>query len=267
MNTRSRAATRPLLAAALALLVTVAGAPAGAQTEDELRDELARTRDELRISQALVATLREEIARLQAEVRELRGREGPGAGGDLPSDPLACPASMAAELARRYERDLAHLGGSSTPERFAAAATEWCDEMSRAIRGRREWLVSITDLEPLAGSRDQTARMRVFDEVSLLPLGEYELVQVPARIASRVEAEPDAALWLLTAEVAADPVYNPARASRGAFDEPPFVGPFVESGFALEWVSVAPTDLVPTASETPGEAPSLPEPPPPGRDR
>jgi hypothetical protein len=266
MRICSHPTARPLLALALTWLALLGAPAARAQSEDELRDTLARTRDELRVAQALIATLREEVARLQAENRELRGEGSIEARADLPSDPLSCPESMAAELRRRYERDLAHLVEASSPEGFAQQATDWCEEMRRAIRGRREWLIAVADLAPLAGSRDQTARIRVFDEVTLLPLGDYELVQIPGRFVSRLKAEPDAALWLLTAEVAADPVYNPSRASRGAFDEPSFVGPYVESGFTLEWINLAATDLDPTTGPAPEAAP-LPEPPAPGPDR
>lgn len=271
LDTRRR--RRPAMAPWLLCLATIATAPAAAQTAsppapavDDLEAELARTRQELRTAQALIETLREEVARLQAEVRELRGEDLPEPRADVPLDPLASPASMTAELIRRYQRDLAHLPKN---ESFAEEAEAWCELTSRKIRGRRDWLISIDDLTPQISSRDSTARIRVFDPVSLLPIGEFQMVAVPARFASRVAAEPEAALWTLTAEVAADPTYNPARPTRGVFDAPTFVGPYIETGFTLEWVGITATDLQP-ATTPPGEiaeTPPLPQPPAPGPDR
>jgi hypothetical protein len=250
---------------AAVLLTLLAGAAAGAQTVDELQDELARTRDELRAAESLIATLREEVARLQAELRELRGEASIEPRADIPADPLACPDSMAAELTRRYVRDLAHIPAAE--DGFEQAALEWCDRAAREVRGRREWLVSVADLAPEPNGRDHSARIRVYDELSLLPLGDSELVVVPGRFVPRLKAEPDAVLWLLTAEVSADPVYNPMRLSRGAFDEPAFVGPAIESGFALDWISLTSTEFVPTGENAPPEVAPVARPPAPGADR
>ncbi len=256
---------RAALAAAAGL--TLLTPLAGAQPVDELQDELARTRDELRAAESLIVTLREEIARLQSELRALRGEEPAEAMAEIPADPLACPASMAAELTRRYERDLGHLPKAGPGSGFEGAAMGWCERMASEIRGRREWLVSIDELRQEPGARDSTARIRVFDELSLLPLGGFEVVEVPARMAARIKAEPETALWLLSAEVSADPMYNPSRAERGAFDAPPFVGPHVESGFRLDWIGLVATDLVPPGAETPEGGTPLPQPPRPGPDR
>lgn len=256
------------LAAAVALL---AGSPARAQTTEKLgtealRAELLQTREELRTAQALIETLRAEVARLSMALREAADGPALEAIADLPADPLACPASLTAELARRYARDLAHLPNASPRDGFERAATDWCEQMHHEIQGRRDWLVSLTDMTPVPGSRDLAAVMRVYDEVVLLPYGEPERVVVPARFVTRLRAEPAARLWAATLEVSAEPVYNPTRDARGPFNEPPFVGPFVESGYHLEWIGLTPTTLAPTPTEPENPAP-LPPPPPPGPER
>lgn len=248
----------------------LAGSPSIAQSADELDADNARLREELRIARTTIENLRQEVARLRAEVSELRGEEPQAPTAELPSDPLSCPDAMAAELRRRYERDLAP--NAPRDERdldaFSRLATEWCDEMRDDIVGRREWLAEIEGLAPVEGRRDWRARIRVYDEVSLLPLGGWATVDVPPRMVSRLEAEPEVRLWLIAAEIAADPAFNPARATRGPFDVPALVGPYVESGVALDWVGITPTLLGPTAQDEQAD-PGIPitSPPRPGRDR
>jgi len=81
-------------------------------------------------------------------------------------------------------------------------------------------------------------------------------------------ADPETQLWNLGIEIHARPTYNAARSTAGAFNEPAFLGPNVESGFSLTWLSLAPTTFIPTnQADAVADTPTLPRPPRPGQDR
>ncbi|MEO1718163.1 MAG: hypothetical protein AAFR76_13755, partial [Planctomycetota bacterium] len=63
-------------------------------------------------------------------------------------------------------------------------------------------------------------------------------VEVPRLFIDRIENDPRYDRWLLTAVVIAAPRYNDERATRGVFEYPPFVGPYVDFDFELDWISL-----------------------------
>lgn len=168
----------------------------------------------------------------------------------IPADPLASPASMLAELQRRYAADLAPSDANPTDP--AAPLTverrrqldQWCLEQTGLLQGPVEWRVRFTDFSR-PSRREATARMTVIDPTSGLPIGDPLEVAVPRTLADRLERElslgrdPDKApLWTLTANLSATPKLNPARPTPGVFNHPAFVGPYVEFAFDLTWRNV-----------------------------
>ena len=221
------------------------GAPpadGGARVRD-LEDEVARLRQE---NEALQQRVRD----LQAQVDRLQPQPAAAAPDALPLDPYASPASLLAELKRRYSRDLGDLsrGTQTQRDRFEAQARRWCDRTRIDVRGRTRWLALLDDIQvPEVGTPD--AMVRVLDEFTHKPVGEGFRVELSRAFARRARllAEEHAHLYAnapvgeapvlayeITGMLIANPACNGERTSSGVFDFPPVVGPCVEFGARLD---------------------------------
>ena len=180
----------------------------------------------------------------------------------VPADPLASPASLLAELQRRYAADLAPTDANPTDPAAPLSGErrrkidQWCVEQASLIQGPIEWRVRFTDFRE-AARRDYRALMTVTDPASGLPIGDALDVAVPRTLAERLAREltlgrdPDKApLWTLTGTLAAAPKLNPDRPTPGVFNHPAFVGPYVEFDFHLTWRNVTVLPNVHPASTT-----------------
>lgn len=261
----TRRGTRPgvLLLAVAASSVVPVGMVSGQGTVDireVLEDRERLTRDlhaaleRIETLEAELADLRNERRGLEARVREAelvlsslrRELAGPGERrveprptAPVPEDPLSSPASLLRELRAQYYERMRSVPDGTGAERAAyrEEVALWCRLTERSLRGKRTWLVELDDLVPLARDR-AVARLTVIDEQTGLPIGDPVDVAVPAKFADRVQREPRYDRWLLTAIVIATPGYNESRLTRGVFEYPPFVGPYVDFDFELDWISL-----------------------------
>lgn len=198
---------------------------------NERRGLLARVRDAEQVLSAL---------RLEMEAADPNGSATLVAErAPAPADALASPASLMRELRNRYFETMRDVADATPAERaeYKQQVALWCRLTNRELRGRRTWLVELEDLIPLRGGR-AVGRLRVIDEASGLPIAEAVDVEVPRVFIDRVENDPRYDRWLLTAIVIAAPRYNEARATRGVFEYPPFVGPYVDFDFELDWIAL-----------------------------
>jgi hypothetical protein len=290
-----------LLAPIAALVMALApGVPAVAQpvAPAELRREIENLQVENQSLANQVRVLTDQLATLQAEhaaaLERLRTVEAenqflreqgaqaapPGAAAPtestepaathapIPEDPLASPASMLAELQRRYNADFGppadpNMAPSPPPIDTAAppltsalrkALDLWCVGQARELRGPIEWRVRFTGLRALDRS-DYAAMLTVIDPATGLPIGDTLEVAVPRDQAERLARElgptggdVKAPLWVLTGSIIARPRFSADRATAGVFNHPAFVGPYVEFGFELDWEAVA---LAPPGGDPP----------------
>lgn len=228
-----------------------------------LRAEVQRLRSALDEALRRLAAAEAALARLGVPLGTTTEDADP-ATVDAPADPLASPASLLVELRRRYERDLA--GGPTEAAARRAAVAAWCKSIRAEMKGRRDWLVTIAPVEQPGGSPSRPeAMVRVYDEALLRPIGEAVRVRIPARHAAQVRSRPDQRLWTLTAAIAAAPRFEERRETEGIFNYPPFIGPFAEFEFELEWVSLTASPR--TLPESPAAAPTETPPPAPGQPR
>ena len=245
-------------------LALASGGTAFAQAPVNLRslmEENTRLTEELRVARERVEALTAELAELKNERRglesrvrdaelvlsalrrELAGPQTPIETSEprapIPTDALASPASLLRELRAKYYETMRSLP-DSTPAEQAAYREQvalWCRLTERELRGKRTWLVEIDDLVPLARDR-AVARLTVIDEQTGLQLGDPSDVAVPPKFVDRIESDTRFERWLLTTIVIATPSYNESRVTRGVFEYPPFVGPYVDFDFELDWVSL-----------------------------
>lgn len=239
---------------------------------EEARDEASRRAEQLAIA---VERLRGDLQTRNEQINELipEGTDPPSLDpqaptqAEVPADPMASPASLLAELQRRYAADLAG-GEQHDPAAAVPALTparrkqldDWCVDQARAVHGPIEWRVRFTDLRQ-AARNDRRALMTVIDPPTGLPIGPTLEVAVPRALADRLARElgvdggdDKAPLWTLTGTMTAAPKLNPDRPTPGVFNHPLFVGPFVEFDFGLDWRNVVVVE--PSATRTQGAAPS-----------
>ncbi len=253
---------------ALTVLLVAGGLGLGASGQPtasprELLSENERLIEELRGTRAVIERLESEVAVLRNERRGLLTRvrdaeqvlsslrleleaSEPGSSGarvsqraPAPPDALASPASLLRELRNRYFEAMRDVPDASAAERaeYKQQVALWCRLTNRELRGRRTWLVELDDLIPLRAGR-AVGRLSVIDEESGLPIAEAVDVEVPRLFIDRIENDPRYDRWLLTAVVIAAPRYNAERATRGVFEYPPFIGPYVDFDFELDWISL-----------------------------
>ncbi|MEM9165421.1 MAG: hypothetical protein AAGB48_00165 [Planctomycetota bacterium] len=220
---------------------------------DALRDQLFEATARIERLEAEIATLRSERRGLRSRVfdaervltalrRELGGPDDPVEDTQraaVPEDALASPASLLRTLRAMYFDAMRGTPDGTAEElaEYRQAVALWCRLTARSLRGKRTWLVGFEDMVPLRNER-AVARLTVYDEQSGLPIGESVDITVPARFAQRLASDPRFDRWLLTAVVIARPAYSDGRATRGVFEFPPFIGPYAEFGFELDWVAV-----------------------------
>jgi hypothetical protein len=210
----------------------------GRATIEQLESELSVLRNERR---GLLARVRDaeqvlRSLRLELEAASLEEQStGDVSRAPAPDDPLASPASLLRELRSRYFESMRGVPDSTAAERaeYKQRVALWCRLTNRELRGRRTWLVELDDLIPLRGGR-AVARMSVIDEASGLPIADAIDVEVPRRFIDRVENDPRYERWLLSAVVIAAPKLNEDRATRGVFEYPPFIGPYVDFDFEID---------------------------------
>jgi outer membrane murein-binding lipoprotein Lpp len=262
-------------AAALCLV----GALARGQPEADPRRQVDRLATQVRDLTAQLAESQRHVERLQAERDELLARlrsadqtiaalrRGGGGGAaparaPIPEDPSASPASLLAELHRRYQREVASLptadaGDAPGRAQHRRDTQRWCQQTARQLRAKAAWLVRLAGPRPGDAPEHVSVLVTVLDEASGLPIGDPFRSEIPQRIAQRIDRErrarrPDDAPWRATGLLIADPRFNPDRVEPGPYNTPPFVGLYVEFGFQIDWHSLTPADA-PTATGEPGK--------------
>lgn len=242
-------------------------APKGAEpvaTHDEvvaLREENRKLREEVGELKQAIADSRKDFSELRGQIAGLMGQladfkvsmqrmlsgRGALAGGNsgeaqkasVPKDPMACPASMVAELRRRYEKDF-HEAAAETEAGRKQRQTEvqrWCREMPKALRGRARWLVRLIDVGNEEAGKE-TVKYQVLDAMTREPLGEEVVSPLPLAFVVRVRGLAAGTLMEVGAVMEAEPTFNASRATGSVFDYPPLLGAYAESGVRIEWQSV-----------------------------
>jgi len=255
-------------------------APAWGQTSPaELRRHAESLQAELDHAKAALARAQDEVARLEQERDSLKARLEhaeaenerllrqvgaireptlPPGRAPTPTDPFASPLSLLLELQKRYDQQLAILP-TETPEQEAAfetAAKEWCAAMPKELRGEGEWVVRFDEPRRLDAAWHE-ARVTVYDERTMLPIGEPFVARIPTRQLKRVLAQPEIEHWRASVFVHAEPSFNAERESPGVFNVPYFVGRMVEFGIGVEWRRLLPIVPAPVGDPNAAEAPEL----------
>lgn len=158
----------------------------------------------------------------------------------IPVDPLASPASLLRSLRESWERSFAGLSLESEQARaeYERRLGQWADSVQRSMHGNTRWRVLISEIQPGPRNRDATARFRVIDPGTGLPIGKSFLGTIPSRMYLKLDQAAGEQMWDVTLTLTPKPTINTKRLESGAFDYPPLIGPMVEFQFDFDWIGM-----------------------------
>lgn len=252
------------------------------QSQRELREQNDSLRAEVEDLQRELEAAREEIQRLQALVTSLekqlvaagadQDEEDASTDGDgqkptvTETDPHDSPRALLREAAKRYQEALDGMDRGEmddSPERrsYLRAVNQWTARFNREMRKPIQWPVRIVR-EPRPAERGVIVRMEMVDPKTGAAIGDAFDAFIPRAVVDRLaELEPRMDLMEQTFSLRGTLVpnvgVNPQRSTKGAFNNPPLIGPYAEFGFAVEtrtltlWEDRAPAD---ESDEGEGEA-------------
>jgi hypothetical protein len=250
------------LTAAACLLSMTASPPATAQSQNELRRENERLRAEMADLRVELEAARQEITDLKAEVDRLRalldaaGQAPPAKASPMPepqvtideSSPDASPRALLKAIIEAYQEETADLNmgtGPDDPDRigYLRRLNRWVAGVNREYRLPVEWHVRILEPAVRAG-RNYRLRLQAVDPKTGVHLGDPFDAILSGSLASRLrEHEERYGLdeqLLLKGVILPRVAVNEQRTEPGTFDNPRFVGPFVEFDFIVQAQTILP---------------------------
>jgi hypothetical protein len=233
-----------VLAISFALLSPLTTATGLAQSDSDLRRENQALRTQVKDLERELEAARARIASLEAQLRASGGTEMPPPPPVevtidetvASSSPRALRASLAASYATAMEPFTDATDDRSKRAR-ARALEAW------AARVNKEHKVPIVWHTRLVETWRGGVRLQAIDPKTGVPLGDAFLARISRATVRRLEttlprAGKDTTLVLRGTLIPAVRI-NPDRASPGAFDKPPLIGPYAEFSFRVEARSLA----------------------------
>jgi hypothetical protein len=271
---------------AIALVCGVFTAPARAQSESDLRRQNQELTTKVKDLEAELAAARKKADDLQKRITALEASLAarPAGGGKVippleeekvsidESKPSASPRALRKAIEESYQKAMANLpmGKAGDRDRIAymRALAKWEPATEREYRMPIDWHVRVQPASMLDSKRERIATFIAVDPVTGTRLGDEFDVALSRAIAGRLvelEARGELDMLILKGTVVPNIRINTTRESRGAFDNPLFVGPFAEYEFTVEPSSVTayrPAATQPAtmpATVTPAPAAPVPE--------
>ena len=253
----------------LAVLVsTCLAAPAYSQSAEELRQENEQLQQQVRDLQKELDAANARIARLERMIEQLQARsvdleplEEPEVTIDE-SKPDASPRANLRAIVESHAEAMAdmEMGRQDSPQRtgYMRALERWRAAAERQFKLPIEWHVRIVD--DILLNRDGSARVTVIavDPETPAQLGDpfdLDLDRLTVRRIVPVRDRGDLDKLKLNGVLVPHLRINLERPSRGPFDKPKFVGPFVEYALEVQVRSLVPVEkpkVPPSKRETPG---------------
>lgn len=290
-TSRRMASLSPMTLAVALLGVALFSAPVRAQSESDLRKQNQELTTKVKDLEAELAAARKQSEDLQKRVTAMEAALAarPGAAGAKPIPPLeeekttideskanASPRALRKAIEESYQKSVANLpmGKVGDRERIAymRALGKWEPTAEREYRMPIEWYVRVQPASMVDARRERMATFIAVDPVTGTRLGDEFDVALSRSMAGRLaelEARNELAVLVMKGTVVPNIRINTERESRGAFDNPLFVGPFAEYEFTVEPSGIAPYKPAATqpatkpAAATPASAsPAKPAPEP-----
>lgn len=245
-------------------LVALAADPAPAQSLGELRRENERLRSqeegllrELDAARLKIETLREENVRMRKLLTDAGRlpRTASGADAEAPPEPVtideskpdASPRALLRAVKNGYAEAVADLEigepGSSVRTAYLRRLQRWTSKINREYRRPIEWHVRIEGPVVSIG-RSVVVHLRAVDPVTRAELGDaFEALLARSRLSRLRLLERRGTLGdVLVLKGTLQPriSINEERPREGPFDNPRFVGPFVEFEFGVHATTLLP---------------------------
>lgn len=245
-NPTERFRTGPIALSIVAFVVMLLLAPAtSAQTEqsnadlrrenDQLKNRIARLEAQLAQAEAMIDRLEKQLAEARGETGE-GGAEGEGEAEErganpVPSDPMACPASLFNALEKSFNSEFADVSDTESRS-FLRRVAAWAKRAEREYRGDVEWLIDVKSVEE-ESTRFHRVTYQVIDPISGEPIGEGSTTTMPSRYAEEFTENPDVQRWRVEGFFFASPEIDPDRPNVDSVGERPMIGPYAIFDYQL----------------------------------
>lgn len=237
-----------LLLILLPALLLATDAPA--QSVKALREENEALQARIRELEAELVAAEARIAQLEAQVESLESAEEeppPAPPLDAPvtvdeSKPEASPRAVLAAIRASFAETFESLDGPSSRSwrKEQRDIEKWIKARERDLRKSIDWQVTVSPNGTVRrGRREARLEFLAVDPVTATPLGSFVAILDRNQLARLGDLEKEheglAGITLhMTGTLKPILRINPDRAERGPFDNPPFVGPYVEFGLEVE---------------------------------
>lgn len=210
-------------------------APSAADEIERLRGENEDLKRKIAALERELTSARTSLAALRAKTKE-GGKPGPTKI-ELPTDPLACPDSMLADLKKKYQSEFGSLQDPKDDASLRLKAQRWARDAEKQARGKTVWAIKFQRIDQIGQGANATARAtaQVIDATTQLPIGDPFPMDIPARFSTKVTSGGPDAVWQLGLVVAPKVKFNPQRPEAGKPDVPPFVGKYIELEPEYQW--------------------------------
>lgn len=241
-----RTVTIPALLLALLALVSLASAPALAQSDlekenQELREKVAKLEKDLALATERIKLLSGELDKLRKQSGS-SGRRPAKPGDEAPSGsgaaPKSSPGAVLAELKASYKEKLGSLPTDTRADqlRFQREAAAWTGEAEKTHSGDADWHIRLTSA-PQMTTRGATLKFDLLDAPDGQVVEQGLELTVNPRLGRSMSLEAEQKDWTLSGNMRVQPRVDMKRADEasGSPGDPPLVGPYVE--FRYEFVA------------------------------
>ena len=270
-------------ALACSMLVTaLATSPARAQSDSDLRKQnqelTTRVKDletELDAARKQIDTLQKQVAAMQQQLAAARSGGAAPAPLEEPKTTIdeskanASPRALFNAAAESYKKAVADtpMGVAGDRDRivYMRKIEKWAPAFEREYRAAIDWVVRVVPDSPTANAAKGIYTFVAVDPVTDAPLGDEFNVTLSRALATRLaELESHGGLGALSMKGTVVPTIaiNPARETRGSFDNPRFVGAFAEYTFTVDPQSITAFKPAPPPATQPHAKPAAPAAPP-----
>lgn len=232
-------------------------------SQDQAGDaEVARLRER-------VATLEAELKATRATISELEKRLGivktddPKLSSDpmviLDDQPMASPDALLATAQDSYVEAVRGLSYDTERNRalYLRRLRQWITRTNKEYTGPITWVTELVSYNQ-TNERSDIAVVVVRDAETGYRLSRDFDLSISRRLGRRIAEVEPGSLLELRGIIRSDLLINAARQEVGPFNEPRFVGPFVEFGYSIDIQSLSPLEYIPWEQEP------APAPPPDG---
>lgn len=231
-----------LIALLLILLAPALPAPAQPSMDPAAAQQIAALEARVQELEEALARAEARVAELEAALAAAQGGAAPGEPGlTLPADkPTASPDAALVALKASYADTFKDRSFATDAEKadYNKTLRSWLAAQEREFRGHVEWVCTVSNREVLTNG-DQFLTVEVIDPDTGDLWSRPFVLEIPRRQGGAL-ARLDLSRPLVVGGIfQLDLTVNENRPEEGMFNDPPFVGAFVEYGYNFRLQSIS----------------------------